>query len=193
MERELSEREFREFIEVGLSNAGYFSCVIQYKSRDAIAWYTALRIGEIISNYYKAKMSEVVKIHLNLQVIKVIDKINEMMKNDVLLITVDNKNIKPLSQYLITELLIKKKNLIFISKRENPLSKPFKEITNVVIDVYTLSQNKINCIININEIGDRGFKLTLPNRSLIENYQSLRTALIKESIRRQVPELEDQE
>ena len=193
MERELSEREFREFIEVGLSNAGYFSCVIQYKSRDAIAWYMALRIGEIISNYYKAKMSEVVKIHLNLQVIKVIDKINEMMKNDVLLITVDNKNIKPLSQYLITELLIKKKNLIFISKRENSLSKPFKEITNVVIDVYTLSQNKINCIININEIGDRGFKLTLPNRSLIENYQSLRTALIKESIRRQVPELEDQE
>ncbi len=192
MEKRLSEGEFRELIEVRLSRAGYFSCVLQYRSREAVAWYAALRIGEIITNYFKEKISEVVDIHLNLQIIKIVDKLNNLKKNDVLLLIVDDKYIEPLSQYLIGELLIKKKNLIFISKQENPLSRPFREITNIVIDVNTLSEKKLNCIIDINETGERKLQLTFPNRSLIENYHSLHRALLKQSIKRQVPELEEE-
>ena len=61
------------------------------------------------------------------------------------------------------------------------------------INVNALSEKKLKCIINIHESGERELKLSRPNRVLIKNYHAFRTALLKESIRKQVPELDDQE
>ena len=65
----------------------------------------------------------------------------------------DNINIKSISSYLVSETINNKRNVIFISKDENPLIRPFKDITDVVIHVNTLSKKKLNCVIKVYEGG----------------------------------------
>lgn len=188
-EIEISEREFYRFVENNLSQAGCFSCVILYESNEAPAWYTALRIGEVVTNYFKREIKEQVTIHLNLITIEIMDKLNEMEENDILLLTTDNPIIKSLTAYLVSEILTEKKNLIFISKNNNSLITPFKEITRVSILVNTFSKDKLNCVIEVSEKGEKDLYLTLPDRSLINKYNDLKAALLKESIRKQVSNL----
>jgi len=67
---EISESEFRKFIENNLSQGKYFSCVILYESNENLAWYTALRIGEMITNYFKSEISKQINIYLSLNITK---------------------------------------------------------------------------------------------------------------------------
>ncbi len=48
----ISESEFIKFIENNISQGEYFSCVILYESNGNLAWYAALRIGEIITDIF---------------------------------------------------------------------------------------------------------------------------------------------
>jgi hypothetical protein len=192
MEMERLEREFKKNIEDNLSQANYFSCVILYENYEDLAWYTALRIGEMIINYFESKLRKRIDIHLILKINKIILKLKEMKENDIVLLTIDDENIRSLTSYIISETLGKKKNLIFISKEENHLSRPFKDITGVVINVNSLNEVTLNCVIEISEKGKRELKLKLPNKSLINEYHDLKAVLLKEWIRKQVPELEDQ-
>lgn len=186
------EREFKKFIEDNLSQAKYFSCVISYENNEDLAWYTALRIGEMIIYYFKSKLSKQIDIHLSLKIDKIILKLNEMKENDIVLLAIDDENIRSITSYIISETLVKKKNLIFISKEENSLIRPFKDITRVVINANSLSNKLLNCVIEISEKGNRELKLKLPDKSLVNMYHDLKAALLKESIRKQVPELNGQ-
>jgi len=188
-----SESELKRFIEDNLSRAHYFSCVVLYKSTENSAWYTAISLGEIIKNYFKSTKDKQINIHLILEINKIIPILKGMGKNDVLLLSIDNINIKPLSSYLVSETLNKKRNIIFISKDDNPISSPFKDITDVIIMVKSLSEDKLNCVIEISNRGQRELELKLPDSSLINEYKDLRDTLLKEIIKRQIPELEDQE
>lgn len=114
-----------------------------------------------------------------------------MKDNDVMLLTTDDQNIKSITSHISTEMLNEKKNLIFISKDENPVIQQFIDITNIAIKVNTLSKGEVNCIIEISERGERELKLTQPDALLINKYHDLKATLLNESIRRQVPELED--
>ena len=192
MEMERLERDFKKFIEDNLSQANYFSCVILYENNEDLAWYTALRIGEMIINYFESKLRKRVNIHLILKIEKIILKLKEMKENDIVLLTTDDKNIRSITSYIISETLVKKNNLIFISKEENPLSRPFKDITRVVINIKSLNKETLNCVIEISEKGKRELILKVPNKSLVNEYHDLKAALLKECIRKQVPELEDQ-
>jgi len=185
------ERDFKKYIEDNLSQANYFSCVILYENNEDLAWYTALRIGEMIINYFESKLRKRIDIHLILKIEKIILKLKEMKENDIVLLTVDDENIRSLTSYIISETLVKKNNLIFISKEENPLSRPFKDITRVVININSLNKGTLNCTIKISEKGKRELILKVPNKSLVNEYHDLKATLLKECIRKQVPELED--
>ncbi len=181
-----SESDFKRLIENNLSRAHYFSCVILYKSAENLAWYAALSIGEIIKNYFKSTEDKQIAIAIVLDIKEIIPKLKGMEENDVLLLTTDNQIIKPLSSYLVTETLNNKRNLIFISNYENPLITPFKDITDVEIQVETLRNDKLNCVIEFCEGGKEEIKLTLPKRSLITKFKDLKASLMEESIRNQV-------
>ena len=185
-EMKISEREFKKFVEDNLSRAKYFSCVILYARYKDLAWYTALRIGEMITNYFKSNITKQINIHLSLNIKKIILKLKEMKENDVLLLTTNDHNIKSITSYISSEMLNKKKNLIFISKDENPLIKQFIDITHVAIKVNNLTKGEIICIIDNSKKGERELKLTQPDKLLINKYNDLKATLLKESIRKQV-------
>ena len=67
--------------------------------------------------------------------------------------------------------------------------RPFKDITDVVIQVKSLSKDKLNCVIEISDQGERELQLTVPDRSLINKYRDLKKTLLQETIKRYVPEL----
>lgn len=92
MDVEVYEKDFIKLIKDNLSQANYFSCVISYENYEDLAWYTALRIGEMIIDYFESEMSKQIDIHLSFKIDKIIFKLNEMKENDVVLLSIDNKN-----------------------------------------------------------------------------------------------------
>jgi len=188
---EVSEKKFINYIKDCLSQVKYFPCVISYDNNEDLAWYTALRIGEIITEYFESKLSKQIDTHLNFKIEKIILKLNEMGENDILLLSINDVNIKSLKSYILSETNGKKKNLIFISNEENPIMRPFKDITGNFIKVNSLNKNILDCVIDISEKGEREFKLKLPDKSLVNKYHKLKVALLKETIRKQVPELDN--
>ncbi len=193
MEMEVYEKDFIKFVKDTLSHANYFSCVISYENNEDLAWFAALRIGKMIKDSFESELSKQIDIHLCFKIDKIIIKLNEMNLNDIVLISIDDVNISSLSSYIVREALVKKKSLIFISKEENSLNRPFKEITGVVINVNSLSERMLNCVIEIFERGKKVLKLKPPDNSLINKYHDHKAALLKELIRKQVPELDEQE
>ncbi|TKJ23761.1 MAG: hypothetical protein CEE42_11650 [Promethearchaeota archaeon Loki_b31] len=86
----ISENEYIKFIENSISWGKSFSCVILYESFENLAWYAALRIGEIITEYFKIKEDKEINIHLGLNIVSITTHLNEMKDNDVLLLTIYN-------------------------------------------------------------------------------------------------------
>lgn len=179
---EVKEKDLTHFIGSNLTRADYFSCVILYEKSEDFAWYVALRIAEMV----KSEFNKNTNIHLCFKIEKIVDKLNEMKENDVLILSVDNVNIKPLISHLVTELLNEKKNLIFVSKEKNSLNQAFKDITRVVINAISLSNRMLNCVIEISGNEKRDLKIKLPDKSIVDKYHELKTALLKETIRKQV-------
>ncbi|MBA7512543.1 hypothetical protein ES705_04549 [subsurface metagenome] len=187
----ISESEFIKYIKNNISQGEYFSCVILYESNENLAWYAALRIGEIITDYFKSEIGKQINIHLSLNFARIMPQLNEMKDHDVLFLTTDDQGIKSIASHISTEMLNEKKNIIFLSKDTNPLIQQFIDITNAVIKVNRLNQGEINCIIEISKRGERELKLTQPDTLLINKYHDLKATLLKEAVREQVPELKD--
>ena len=190
---EISQSEFKRHLEDYLSHAEYYSCVVLYRSSESLGWYAGLRIGELMYEYFKRRMDQQINILLTLELRKIISDLTEMGENDVLLLDIDNRYIEPLCPQLVSEVLTNKKSIIFISKDDNPLIRGFKDIIDVLIQVNSTDRGMLNCVIDIHERGKRDLKLSLPDRSLIDKYNDLRASLLKEAIRKQVPELDDRE
>ncbi|MBA7687166.1 hypothetical protein ES703_95626 [subsurface metagenome] len=188
----ISENEYIKFIENSISWGKSFSCVILYESFENLAWYAALRIGEIITEYFKIKEDKEINIHLSLNIVSIMTHLNEMKDNDVLLLISDDQNIKFITAYLSREILVEKKNIIFISKDKNPLIQPFIGITRAVMKVGTLNKGVLECLFVVSNKDEKELRITQPDTGLIQKYHNLKTTLMEETIRKQVPELEDQ-
>ena len=184
MNLKTSESEFQGFIEDNLSHAEFFSCVVLYENAENLAWFAALRVGEMIRNYFESKIDKHITIYLTLKLRNIISNLEKMEENDVFLLSTDNINIKSISSYLASETLNKKRCMVFISKEDNPWVRPFKDITNVVIHVKNISKKKLNCIIVISDKGERELEINYPEEELINKYLELRDTLLRETIRR---------
>ena len=100
----MSESELRKFIEHNISQGKYFSCVVLYEKNEILAWHAALRIGEIITEYFKAIKGKQIKIHLNLNIATIVSQLNEMKHDDILLLNIIDQNLfSILRNYEITK------------------------------------------------------------------------------------------
>ena len=145
----------------------------------------------MIANLIEAKLDKQVAILLNLRLRDIMDNLNKMRENDVLCISLNDENIKSLRAHLITEMINEKKSLIFVSKSNTSITNNFKQVIDSVIKANDLDKEGIRCTINIQERGERELLLSLPNKELTNKYHILRSTLLKETLKRQVPELED--
>jgi len=154
---EISQSEFKRHMEDHLSHVGYYSCVVSYRRSESLGWYAGLRIGELISEYFESRIDQEIDILLTLDLKTIISDLKEMIENNVLLLDIDNRYIESLCSHLVSEVLTNKKSIIFISKDDNPLIRGFIDITNILIQVNSLDDNILNCVIDIHERGNMTF------------------------------------
>lgn len=152
----MTESELKKFIESNLNHerVGYFSCVLLHQNRESFAWYAALRIGEIIKEFYINKTSDIL---LCLKMENLIQILNKMRENDILLLSVNNPNFKSISGHVVSEVLNNHKNIVFIGTSDNSDLRKIKDITINVIEVEGLNE-KLHIFVNINEIGKKKIK-----------------------------------
>ncbi len=109
----MSEKKLIEYIEGNLNSdrAGFFSCVILHQKLEDLALYVALRIGEIVKEFYNNMKSNIL---LCLKIDNSIAKLNSMGENGTLLLSVHNPNFKSISSHIVSEFLTKRKSIVFI-------------------------------------------------------------------------------
>jgi len=144
------------------------------------AWYAALRIGEIIKEFYNNNASTIL---LCLKLETIIQRLNKMREKDILLLSVNNPNFKSILSLVVDEVLNNHKNIVFIGTRDNPVLRKIKDITINVIEVEGLNE-KLHIFVNINEKGKRELDLSMPDKSLISKYNNRKRELLMEAVKK---------
>lgn len=178
----MTESELIKFIESNLNHerVGYFSCVLLHRNLELLAWYAALRIGEIIKEFYINKISDIL---LCLKMGNLIQILNKMRKNDILLLSVKNPNFKSISGHVFSEVLNNHRNIVFIRTSDNSDLRKIKDITINVSEVEGLNE-KLHIFVNINERGKKKLNLSMPDKSLISKYHNRKRELLEETIKK---------
>ena len=178
----MTESDLKKLIKSNLNyeRIGYFSCVILHQNREFLAWYAALRIGEIIKEFYNNMESNIL---LCLKLETLLQRLNEMGENDILLLSVNNPNFNSILSHVVSEVLNNHKNIVFIGTRDNSDLRKIKDITLNVIEVEGLNE-KLHIFVNINEKGKKKLELSMPDKSLISKYNNRKRELLMEAVKK---------
>ena len=182
----MSEKEFQDEVEEILNRHEALDCLVIGEPNNDAKWYVALRISEMIKEYWKKKSNIEISLFFSILEVDIIPNINKMNTYDIQIL-----RIQPFVEGLFAYFDSKRaenKNFIYISHKSTNLNQINEKVGSLVLfhlETVERRKDKILCKIQVEE-GKRDLEFSYPHKELIEKYRNARKEALNKVIKRQI-------